>query len=305
MHTLLGINGTVGGDLARALRQKNLPVRGVSRRPFPGDWEHRVADVTNPADTLAAVEGSDVVYLLVGLQYDIKVWRRDWPAIMENVILACQANNAKLVFMDNVYSYGLVHGPMTEETPMRPSSEKGKVRVKVDQMLLDAMDKGLRGCIARAADFYGPHCATSVLNSTVFDRYAAGKSAFLMGCPDKIHTYTFAPDIGPALAILGTDSRADGQVWHLPTSSEPWTGADWAKAAAAAFGVKPKYQATPTFMLRLMGLFNPLMRELAEMNYQNTHDYVFSSEKFERTFGIKPTPNAQGLAETVAYYRGK
>lgn len=304
MHTILGINGTTGGDLARALRQRNIPVRGVSRRAqTEGDWEHIQADITNPAETLAAVDGSEVVYLLVGIEYSRRVWQRDWPVIMENVIMACQANGAKLVFMDNVYAYGLVEGAMTEETPMRPSSEKGKVRQKVDQMMLDAMAGGMRGCIAKAADFYGPGCKTSALNETLFSKYAKGESAMLMGRADKVHTYTYVPDIGPALAILGTDSRADGQVWHLPTSPERWTGADWAKAAAEAFGVKPKFSVVPTFALRLIGLFQPLMRELAEMNYQFTHDYVFSSEKFEKTFGIKATPIAKGLAETVAYYK--
>ena len=305
MHTLLGSNGTVGPGLAAALRQRNIPVRGVNRRPHPGDWEHVVADVTNPADVLAAVDGSEVVYLLVGINYNLKVWRRDWPIIMENTIMACQATGAKLVFMDNVYAYGLVEGPMTEKTPMHPTSEKGKVREKIARMLLDAMDKGLKACIARGADFYGPHCETSVLNITLFERYAAGKSAYLMGRADKIHTYTYSTDIGPALAILGTDARADGQVWHLPTSAERWTGEQWARAAAAAFGVPPKYQATPTFMLRLIGLFNPLMHELAEMNYQFTHDYIFSSEKFERTFGVTPTPIEKGLAETVAFYQAR
>ncbi len=188
---------------------------------------------------------------------------------------------------------------------MRPCSEKGKVRQHIAQLLLDAMGSGLRGCIARSPDFYGPRCANSALNSTVFERYAAGKSAFIMGRADKVHSYIYTPDIGPALATLGIDNRADGHVWHLPTTREALTGAEWATAVAAAFGVKPKYQATPTWMLRVMGLFNPLMRELVEMNYQFTHDYVFSSEKTEQVFGFKPTPIATGLAETVAYYQTK
>lgn len=306
MHTILGINGTIGGDLAAALRKQNIPVRGVSRRPFPGDWEHRIADVLDAAQVSDAVRGSEVVYLLVGLQYNIKVWRRDWPVAMKNTIDACLQHGAKLVFVDNVYAYGRVEGPMTEETPYNPCSEKGKVRLQIIETLLDAMrHRGLKGCIARAADFYGPHCETSVLNSTVFDRLIAGKSAFVMGRADKIHTYTYSKDLGPAVAILGTDSRADGQVWHLPTSNETWTGADWVKAVAAAFGVPPKFQGTPTFMLRILGLFTPIMREFVEMNYQYTHDYIFSSEKFESTFGMKPTPLQQGLAETVAYYKQK
>lgn len=306
MHTILGINGTIGPHLAAELKKRKIPVRGVSRREYAGDWEHRRADVTNMPDVLAAVDGSAVVYLLVGLEYSLDVWRRDWPVIMENVIEACLANNAKLVFFDNVYAYGLVKGAMTEETPMHPNSEKGKVRKQIAERLLDAVKKhGLRGCIARAADFYGPDCATSALNSMLFERFAAGKPAFVMGRADKVHTYTFVRDIAPAVAMLGTDDRADGQIWHMPTSAEKWTGADWVNAAATAFGVKPKFQSVPTFMLRLMGLGNKLFRELVEMNYQFTHKYVFSSEKFERTFDLKPTPNQQGVMETVNYYKVK
>jgi nucleoside-diphosphate-sugar epimerase len=306
MHTILGINGTTGPGLAAALRAHNLPVRGVSRRPFPGDWEHVQADILNPDELKAAVKGSEVVYLIIGLQYDIRVWRRDWPMVMRNTIDACIAANAKLVFLDNVYALGLVGGPMMENSPIRPNSEKGKVRAELDYQLLRAFsDRGLRGCIGRSADFYGPNCLTSVLNSTVFDRHAVGKSAFVMGRADKIHNFTYSNDLGPALAILGTDPRADGQIWNLPTDHTPWTQGDWVKASAAAFGVKASYMATPTFMLRIMGLFSRLFHEMIEMNYQYTHDYVFDSSKFERTFGFQPTSVEQGLAETVAYYKAK
>lgn len=304
MHTILGINGTVGAHLASELRKRNLPVRGVSRREFPGDWEHVGADLLDPAEMRRAVAGSEVVYLLVGLPYETKLWQRDWPLLMQNTIEACLEIGAKLVFLDNVYAYGQVRGPMTEDTPHRPCSSKGVVRARIADLLIDAIrNQGLRGCIARSADFYGPNCDKSVLNSTVMERLAAGKSAFIMGRADKIHTYTYTRDIAPTLAVLGTDMRADGQVWHIPTSSQPWTGEKWVLASAASFNVKPKFQTTSTFMLRLIGLFNPLFRELVEMNYQYTHDYVFSSEKTARTFNLKPTLNEQGVKETVQYYK--
>lgn len=306
MQTILGINGTVGADLAAALRKRDLPVRGVSRREFPGDWEHVRADLLDPEAMRRAVAGSETVYLLVGLPYDIKTWRRDWPVLMQNTIEACLAIDAKLVFLDNVYAYGLVRGPMTEDTPHRPNSKKGIVRAQVADRMLDAMrNRGLRGCIVRSADFYGPNCNQSALNSTLFERHAAGKSAFIMGRKDKIHTYTYTRDIGPTLAILGTDPRADGQIWHIPTSSQPWTGEKWVRSSAAAFNLNPKFRATPTFILRIMGWFNPLFREMVEMNYQYTHDYVFSSEKTARTFNLQPTLNELGVKETAAYYRNK
>ena len=89
MHTILGINGATGPGLAAELRKRNIQVRGVSRRPFPGDWEHRQADVTNMAEVMDAVDGSEVVYLLVGLEYNIDIWRRDWPKFRSHCRRTC------------------------------------------------------------------------------------------------------------------------------------------------------------------------------------------------------------------------
>jgi len=304
MHTILGINGISGHGLATALKEKGLPVRGVGRSAGKGPWEHTKANVLDAAELLRALAGSETVYLVVGLDYNIKVWQRDWPIVMSNTIEACLAHGSKLVFMDNVYAYGYVRGVMREDQPLRPNSKKGKVRAEILTMLRTAMQKrGLRATVGRSADFYGPHCTNSILNNIVFDRHAKGQKAMWFGNPKKVHTFMFTDDIGPALAILGTDDRALGQEWHLPTSAERITGEEWVRRSAEAFGVKGGQQTVSAFMLRLIGLFNPLLGEFAEMNYQYTQDYVLSSEKFEKTFGLKPTDPATGLARTVASYK--
>jgi nucleoside-diphosphate-sugar epimerase len=317
MHTILGINGNVGKLLAAELTQKGIKVRGVSRRPFLGNWEHVTADVLDLTALTAAVAGSEVVYLAVGLEYTIKVWRRDWRVLMQNTIEACRRTNAKLIFIDNVYMYGKVEGTMTETTPINPSSEKGKIRAEIAALLLEAFeekmaerhpDSGgiLRGCIARAADFYGPDCDKSGLNTTVFERFAAKKSAQWLGKADKKHSFTYVPDMAKALAILGTDARADqSRVWHLPTAAPALTGLEIMKQAGKIFNVPPKFSAIGDFMLSILGIFIPIMRELKEMSYQTNFDYVFSSEKFERVFGVKPTSYAEGINETAGFYLKK
>jgi nucleoside-diphosphate-sugar epimerase len=307
MHTILGINGNVGKLLAAELTQKGIKVRGVSRRPFAGNWEHIAADVLDLDALTAAVAGSEVVYLAVGLEYTLKVWRRDWVILIKNTIEACRRANAKLIFIDNVYMYGKVEGAMTESTPMQPSSEKGKIRAEIADLLLKAFEgKILRGCIARAADFYGPDCDKSGLNSTVFERFHAKKSAQWLGKADKKHSFTYVPDMAKALAILGTDPRADQSlVWHLPTAAPALTGLDIMEQAAKAFGVKPKFSAMGDFMLSILGIFIPILRELKEMSYQTNFDYIFSSEKFERVFGLKPTSYVDGIRETAEFYLKK
>ncbi len=307
MHTILGINGNVGKLLAAELVQKGIKVRGVSRRPFLGNWEHVAADVMNLDALTAAVAGSEVVYLTVGLEYTIKIWRRDWLVLMQNTIEACRRTNAKLIFIDNVYMYGKVEGAMTEMTPMQPSSEKGKVRAEVAALLLKAFEsKILRGCIARAADFYGPDCDKSGLNTTVFERFAAKKSAQWLGKADKKHSFTFVPDMAKAVAILGTDDRADQSlVWHLPTAAPALTGLEIMEKAGKSFNVPTKFSAVGDFMLSILGIFIPIMRELKEMSYQTNFDYVFNSDKFESVFGFKPTSYGDGIQQTASFYLKK
>ena len=305
MQTIIGINGITGKGVAAELLHKGFKVKGISRRDTPGPWTHEKGDVLNKEQIMQAVAGSEVVYACFGLEYDIKVWRRDWPVAIENVIEACLAANAKLVFIDNVYMYGLVEGTMTEETPMRPTSEKGKVRMAVAERILDAFkNRGLRGTILRAADFYGPDCEKSMITETVFKNLAKGKTAQWLGKTDKVHAFTYVPDLCKAAVTLGLDARADGQVWHAPTHPEVLTGKQWVEIIAKEMGRKPGIMALGSFMVGLLGLFIPILREIREMLYQYKHDYRFSSEKYERTFGdVAPTPYPEGIQATAQFYK--
>lgn len=267
----------------------------------PDDHLHP-ADLTDAAAVRRAVEGSEVVYVTVGFPYSKKVWKETWPPFMKSVIDACKAEGCKLVFFDNIYMYDPDHlDGMTEETPIRPCSEKGKVRTQVVNMITDAIDRGeLKALIARSADFYGPSISTtSVLTETVFKPLSQGKKANWLGSVDFKHSYTYTPDAGKATALLGNTEDAYGQVWHLPTAPNPFTGKEWIEAIAKEMGAKPNYQVAPKFLVKVMGLFMPLMRELVEMMYQNDRDYVFDSSKFEKRFTISATPYLEGIKAVV------
>src|SRR6266851_4459947 len=130
------------------------------------------ADLSNLNDTLRAVSGCRIAFLVAGLKYDLKVWRELWPRIMHNAIEACKRAGARLVFFDNVYMYGKVDGLMTEETPFRPCSKKGEIRAQIATTLLNEIQAGnLTALIARAADFYGPRVRTAIPNILVFDKF--------------------------------------------------------------------------------------------------------------------------------------
>lgn len=305
MQTILGAGGAIGVELAKELPRYTEKIRLVSRNPEKvntGD-ELFKADLLNTDEVMKAVAGSDVVYLVAGLEYNINVWRRQWPVVMRNVVDACLAHNAKLVFFDNIYMYDPQSlNPMTENHTIKPTSEKGKVRAEIARMIWDAAEhKGLTALIARAADFYGPVMKkqSSFLTEGVFKPLYNGAKANWLGNDQYKHSFTYTPDAGKATARLGNTPDAYGEVWHLPTAPNPPTGKQWVEKIAKELNVKPKYRVAPAFFVGIMGLFMPLMRESKEMLYQYDRDYVFSSEKFEKRFGLRPTPYEEGIKEVV------
>lgn len=302
MQTILGSTGTIGNELAKTLRQYTNKIRLVSRNPKKINEEDELVggNLFNPDETSKAIEDSEVVYLTVGLQYDIKVWRKQWPLLMKNVIDACIKNNSKFVFFDNVYSYGKVVGWMTEETPFKPDSKKGEVRVELNKMIMNEVEQGnLKAIIARAPDFYGPNTPLSFVNIMVFENFKKGKKAQWFIDVNRKHSLIYTPDAGKATALLGNTEKAYNQVWHLPTNKNILTGKEFIEIAAKAMGAKPEYMIVKKWMARLLGLFNKAIKESYEMLYQNEYDYLFDSSKFEKAFNYQPIGYEEGIMKTA------
>jgi len=302
MQTILGSSGIIGKELAKSLPQYTNKIRLVSRDPKKVNESDELfkANLLNAEETLKAVDGSEVVYLTVGLPYDANVWRKQWPPLMRNVIDACKKNNSKFVLFDNVYSYGRVNGWMTEETPVKPVSEKGKVRAELNEMIMNEVNQGnLKAIIAKAADFYGPDTPLSFVNIMVFENFKKGKKAQWMLGVNKKHSFTYTPDAGKGTAILGNTNSAYNQVWHLPTNRNVLTGKEFIELVAKAMSVKPDYMVVKKWMLSMLGLFNKVIKENNEMLYQNDTDYLFDSTKFEKAFNFKPISYEEGIINTV------
>jgi nucleoside-diphosphate-sugar epimerase len=299
MQTILGATGVIGRELARQLPQYTNRIRLVSRSPKAVNARDELvrADLLDAKATSDAVAGSAITYLVAGLKYDHKVWQEQWPLVMRNAIDACARHDSALVFFDNVYAYGRVEGAMTEETPYNPCSRKGEVRAQIATMFTDEVRRGnLRGMIVRAADFYGPGAVLSLPHSTVTERIRAGKTPQWIGNPRAAHTFTYTPDAARALGLLANTPDAYGQVWHALTSKEPMSGEQFVRTACERSGRPFKIQVAPRWMLRLMGLFVPVLRENMEMMYQFEKDYRFDSSKIERALGLTATPYRDGIA---------
>lgn len=306
MQTILGSTGTIGNVLAQTLSQYTDKIRLVSRNPKKINENDELfsANLFDAEETLKAIERSDVVYLTLGMKYDINVWRTQWPKLMKNVLDACKKNNSKFLFFDNIYIYGKVDGWITEDSPIKPDSEKGKVRAELHKLIMSEVEQGnLNAIIARAADFYGPNTPLAFVNVLVFDNLKKGKKPQWLIDANKKHTYTYTPDAGKATAILGNTESAYNQVWHLPTNRNALTGKEFIELATKAFGVKPEYTVLKKWMLSTVGLFVKEIKENNEMLYQNNSDYLFDSTKFEKAFNYQPISYEEGITATVKSMR--
>jgi len=298
MHTILGAGGAVANALTRELSNNNETIRLVSRKPvnITGQtitWKK--ADLLNYAELLEAAKGSTVIYLTAGLVYDKNVWKAQWPIIMQNFINLGKETGARLIFFDNVYMYGLVNGPMTENTAYNPCSKKGEVRVDIANMLMNEVKAGsIRASIARGADFYGTENMNASFDMMLLNNYSKKKTAQWIGNPKKLHNFSYIPDMGKGMYLLGQNPDSDNQIWHMSTALA-MPGIKFIELAARIYGVKPKYFAINKFMLWAYGLFNKLVMGVVEMYYQYDHDYIFDSSKFEKAFNFKPTSYEDGI----------
>lgn len=307
-QTILGAGGAIGTELAKELPTYTSDIRLVGRNPKkinPTD-ELIKADLTIREDVFKAIEGSDIVYLLVGLQYNTKVWQQQWPPLVQNVIDACHQYNTKLVFFDNIYAiggYNINH--ITENSPISPSSNKGAVRAEVDRLIINAFESGkIDGIIARSADFFGVLKNNSLLMNLVYENLSKGKKAQWFCNAKAIHSISYTPDLAKGTAILGNTPDAYNQIWNLPTDQAKITGEEWINLFANEMGKNNRYQVLPAWGVKALGLFVPILREVYDVIYQYDRDYYFDSSKFNRHFNYTPTANSEAVKKTISALKG-
>ena len=303
MQTILGANGTIGSVLAKELTAYTNQIRLVSRNPKKVNETDELfpADLSDANQVEKSIEGSEVVYLLVGFDYNIKVWQDKWPKLMRATIDACIKYKAKLVFFDNVYMYDKNAIPhMTENSVINPPSKKGAVRKEIADMLLNEVKSGkLTALIARSADFYGPNNDKSFLIEIVYKNIKKGKKPNWLIDANKKHSFTYTPDAAKATALLGNTVDAYNQVWHLPTYKNTLTGKEMVALFAKEMNVETKISILPLWLLKILGLFIPIMKEMPEMMYQYDRDYFFDSSKFDKRFNFKTTTYQEGVKLTI------
>ncbi len=230
-------------------------------------------------------------------------WPDLHPPLMNAIIEGAAAAGARLVYGDNLYAYGPVDGPLTEDLPYQARGPNGRVRAQVAETLLGAHATGrIRATIGRASDFFGPDAHQSTVGDRVFARAITGKTAQVLGDPDAPHTVTYIEDFGRALVTLGERDEALGEVWHVP-NAEPVTMRRFVQMVFESAGNPFRLRTAPRWGIAMAALFDPTMRAVKEQLYQSERPWVVDSTRFERTFGWTATPLRDAVAATVAWFR--
>jgi nucleoside-diphosphate-sugar epimerase len=303
-HIIFGA-GPVGHATATELLARGEQVTVVTRSgkgEMPSGVRRVQADAANAADVINATKGATTIYNCVNPEY--ANWTTDWPPIHQALLGAAERHSAALVIMGNLYGYGSLDRPFRESDRLAAAGPKGRVRAQMWESALAAHQAGrVRVTEARASDFIGPRVEGASMGDRVIPNVLASKAVSLLGRSDVPHAVTAMHDVGVALATLGTDDRAYGRAWHVPTAPAR-TQREIVHGLCAAAGVKPvKVRTLPSAMLAVVGVFVPMMRELREVEYQFAKPFDLDSTDFTATFDVKPTPLDDTLAATVAWYR--
>lgn len=304
LHVVLGATGGAGNAIVRALHADHRTVRAVNRSgqaSVPDGVEVSAADLMAADGASAACEGADVVYMAAQPAYHR--WVDEFPPMIENVIAAVEASDAKLVMVDNLYSYGPAAGTINEQTPEQATDKKGLVRRHMTGKLFDAHRHGrIRVTIGRASDYFGPHADNSAVTALAIEPGVEGKTIRWAGSLEAPHSVAYLPDIARAYALLGTDDRADGRTWILPHPS-PVTGRQFLGMVNEALPTPVKTAVVSKMMLRLASPFHVASREMLGISYQWTDSFVVDDSNFRSAFGaIDLTLIDEAVRHTVEWY---
>ncbi|MFJ9605939.1 NAD-dependent epimerase/dehydratase family protein [Kitasatospora sp. NPDC101176] len=307
VHVVVGY-GPAGAATARLLAEQGNTVRVVTRSggrgaPAVPGVEHVALDAAEPAALARAAGGAVAIHGCAAPP--LAQWAQRWPALVDSLCAAAESSGAVLVLLGNLYGYGPVSGPMTEDLPLAATGPKGRARAAGWERARALHEAGrIRAVEVRASDFFGPGVTDGGhLASRVVPGLLKGRSIGVLGDPDAPHSWTYLPDVARAMAEIAGEERAWGRAWHVPTAPAlPVRTMVERLAAQAGTGPVAVRRFSPA-LLGVAGLFSPLLRELREVRYQFDRPFVLDTSAYEAAFTVRATPLEEQVAATVHWWR--
>ena len=300
-HVIFG-TGPLGRYTAEALIQMGHKVKLINRSGTMASPP--IGAELIKADALAIDRQSDlfkdVKTIYQCSQPAYHRWKEEFPQLQDAILKLATESKSKLIVAENLYMYGNTHGQtMTEDTPNNPCSKKGRVRMEMSNTLFEAYQQGkVQVATVRGSDFFGPW--EPINGEMIFKAALQKKTVNMLGDLNQPHSFTYVKDFGKALAIAGTNERAIGKIWHVP-SGKPYTQSELAEMLSKELGYQVKTRATGKTMLSIIGLFNKGAKETVEMLYEYNEPFIMNSDLMGSTFGLKSTSMEQRIKETLEW----
>jgi nucleoside-diphosphate-sugar epimerase len=307
---IFGAGGAIGRAVAPELERRGTPFRVVGRSKAKleaafGNMAHAEvfeADLMDLRSAGAAARGVDTIIYAAGVPYPS--FHLHPQMIRTTIEAAATTGVARLLLVSNVYSYGVPRTSHVAEThPREPEARKGKFRKEQEDAVMEAHQKGkVRGMVVRLPDFYGPHADLSLANP-IFRAAIEGKTANWIGPVNAPHEFLFVPDAGPAIAELADCAECYGEAWNLAGAGEI-NALDFITRVYRGAGRSPKYRSVGRRLLKAMGYFSKLYRELPEMLYLQETPVLLDDSKLRAKFsGLRKTSYDEGIRQTLEWMR--
>ncbi|UII56487.1 NAD-dependent epimerase/dehydratase family protein [Cytobacillus spongiae] len=298
---VLGATGSMGYALVEALVNRNIMTVAFARSEaklteYKETWgplaEIIPGDVTNPSDLKRIISSVDTVIHTLNVPY--QDWDPTLTTILTNILQECRNQNASLLYVDNIYSYGYQHAKATEQSPKLPHTKKGKIRLQLQTLIEES---GVPYVIAHFPDFYGPKAGSTVLQYT-FEQLSKKNTVGFVGDLTVPREFIYTKDGAEAFVDLALHQEAYGQIWNI-AGAGTITGLEIQEIASSYLNRKVTFKPIRKWMIKAFGLINPFMKEYVEMLYLNETPVILDGSKYETIIGpIPKTPYSIGFQET-------
>ncbi len=293
---ILGISGNFGAQMAMALHGANWQIRALVRdKSKAPNWVSSenvwVGDASDEKAVEQAAAGVDLIVYGVNPTYDR--WPQDALRLLEPSVRVAEKHNLRLLFPGNVYNFAPSSEPITENASMSPVTEKGVIRVNMEQRLRLASQQGASITIVRAGDYIGPKTQLGWLDAILKQKQDHATMQFPHD-EQHVHFWCYLPDFCANTAKLMSLPQSRFEVWHdegLTLSQEDW------QQAFLANGQLLKTTRFSWWLLKAIGLFKPVIGEVVNMRYLWQQPVILSGKKMRKALGenFQSTPLSEIL----------
>ena len=187
---------------------------------------------------------------------------------------------------------------LDENTPMQPTSRKGKLRNEIELRLHEAADRGVRTIVLRAGDFFG--AGRGSWFDLVLVKDLAKNRVTYPGPLEVVHEWAYLPDYVGALIRLAAirDTLGPFETFGFPGHAA--TGQEFVSAIAKASGRALKVGYINWLMMRTVGSIWKMGRELSEIGYLWQVPHRIDGAKLAAAIGEVPhTPLNTAIARSL------